>query len=198
MVTTGETATRIESKLVRHEDIGILNWLTPIDYGPQHSDLLRRRQLGTGQWLLGSEEYQAWLKNRKQTLFCPGIPGAGKTILTSIVIDNIMAKFRNDSTTGIAFVYCNFQRRDDQKFDDLLASLLKQLAEGCLSLPQDVRDLYGYHSSRRTRPSVEEIVRSYEFISRVRWASYFTLLRFRVANQRQLGQHIFKCQCIPR
>ncbi|KAH6877111.1 ankyrin repeat-containing domain protein, partial [Thelonectria olida] len=157
VVTTGETATRIESKLVRHEDIGILNWLTPIDYGPQHSDLLRRRQLGTGQWLLGSEEYQAWLKNRKQTLFCPGIPGAGKTILTSIVIDNIMAKFRNDSTTGIAFVYCNFQRRDDQKFDDLLASLLKQLAEGCLSLPQDVRDLYGYHSSRRTRPSVEEI-----------------------------------------
>ena len=28
-----------------------------------------------------SVKYQSWLKTSKQTLFCPGIPGAGKTIL---------------------------------------------------------------------------------------------------------------------
>src|SRR5438045_5526567 len=32
---------------------------------------------------------QAWLKTSKQVLFSPGIPGAGKTILTSIVVDNL-------------------------------------------------------------------------------------------------------------
>ena len=85
-----ETEAHIETmryKLNSDKDIKILDWLTPVDYGPQQTDNIRRRQPGTGQWLLDSAEYQTWLKTSKQTLFCPGIPGAGKTILTSIVID---------------------------------------------------------------------------------------------------------------
>jgi hypothetical protein len=117
----------VRSKLDRKEDLEILNWLTPIDYGPQHSDFLKRRQLGTGQWLLATAEYQTWQNTDKQTLFCPGIPGAGKTILTSIVVDDLMTRFQNDLTIGIAYIYCNFRRKDEQKINDLLASLLKQL-----------------------------------------------------------------------
>ena len=58
----------------------ILRWLNAIDYGPQQSDHLRRRQPGTGQWFLNSEEFQTWLETDKQTLFCSGIPGAGKVL----------------------------------------------------------------------------------------------------------------------
>jgi len=42
-----------------HENI--LKWLTPINYTTQQSDYIGRRQPGTGQWLLVSAEYQAWL-----------------------------------------------------------------------------------------------------------------------------------------
>jgi hypothetical protein len=77
-------------KLVRHQDNqehrAILDWLTPVDYAHEQNDFISRRHEGTGQWLLDSVEYQAWLKTKKQTLFCPGIPGTGKTILTSIVV----------------------------------------------------------------------------------------------------------------
>ena len=55
----------------------ILNWLTPIDYAPQQSDFVGRRQEGTGKWFLDSAEFHAWVDTNKQTLFCPGIPGAG-------------------------------------------------------------------------------------------------------------------------
>ena len=117
----------------------ILKWLTPIDYAPQQNDYIRRRQLGTGQWLLGSAEFQTWLGTGKQTLFCPGIPGAGKTILTSIVINDLVTRFQNGLTIGIAYIYCNFRRKDDQKAEDLLASLLKQLlAQERPSLPDIV------------------------------------------------------------
>ncbi|KAI0099770.1 hypothetical protein GGR51DRAFT_564815 [Nemania sp. FL0031] len=39
----------------------ILDWLTPINYGAQQSDYLKRRQPGTGEWLLNSSDFQRWL-----------------------------------------------------------------------------------------------------------------------------------------
>jgi hypothetical protein len=138
----------------------ILNWLTGIDYAPQQNDYIRRRQPGTGQWLLDSAEFQTWLCTSQQTLFCPGIPGAGKTILTSIVVDDLCKRFRNDMTIGITYIYCNFRRRDEQKIEDLLASLLKQVAQGQSPLPRSVKDLYAQHKANRTRPSFDEISRT--------------------------------------
>ena len=100
----------------------------PFDYGSQQSDYFGNRQSGTGQWFLESAEYQAWLKTKAQTLFCPGIPGAGKTVLTSIVVNNLHERYHDDANVGIAYVYCNFRRQDEQKLDHLLAGLLRQLA----------------------------------------------------------------------
>jgi hypothetical protein len=75
----------MKSKLDVQEDLEVLDWLTPENYG-QHSDISKRRQPGTGQWFLNSSEYRAWLELVEMTIFCPGIPGAGKTILTATVV----------------------------------------------------------------------------------------------------------------
>ena len=159
------------AKLVRHQEnqehAAILNWLTPIDFVSQQNDFIARRQEGTGQWLLESEEFQTWLNTNKQTLFCPGIPGAGKTILTSIVVEELTTRFSNDPTIGIAYIYCNFRRQDEQKIDNLLASLLKQLAESQLSLPATVKELYDRHKTKRTRPPLDEISRSLEAVTKL-------------------------------
>ena len=156
-------------RLVQHqEDQGrraVLDWLTSIDYAPQQNDFIARRQEGTGQWLLHSTEYQSWRETNKQTLFCPGIPGAGKTILTSIIVEELTIRFSDDPTIGIAYIYCNFRRQDEQKINDLLASLLKQLAESQLSLPSTVKELYDRHKTKRTRPSLEEISRSLQAVT---------------------------------
>src|SRR5262249_2290591 len=89
---------------------------------------------------------------------CPGIPGAGKTILASAVVDDLTKRFSKDLRIGISYVYCSFQRKHEQKIDNLLASLLKQLAESYPSLPETVKDLYDHHKAKRTRPSLEEIL----------------------------------------
>ncbi|RYP59079.1 hypothetical protein DL769_008695 [Monosporascus sp. CRB-8-3] len=149
----------VKSKLDKKEDFEILNWLTPIDFGLQHSDFLKRRQPGTGQWLLDSVEYQTWINMDKQTLFCPGIPGAGKTILTSIVVDDLSTRFQSDRKTGFAYIYCTFQRQDEQNVDNLLASLLKQLVQRQPILPSSLKNLYDRHKMERTRPLLEETSR---------------------------------------
>jgi Cdc6-like AAA superfamily ATPase len=143
----------------------ILDWLTPIDYAAQQSDFIARRHAGTGQWLLGSEEFQTWLNSDKQTLFCPGIPGAGKTILTSIVVEELTTRFHDDKNIGITYLYCNFRRKDEQRAQDLLTSLLKQLSEERSSLPDSVRTLYDKHKEKRTQPSLDEISRTLQSVA---------------------------------
>ncbi|KAL2014315.1 hypothetical protein VTN00DRAFT_1840 [Thermoascus crustaceus] len=157
------------TNLVQHQDNqerqAILDWLSPVTYATQQSDNISRRQPGTGQWLLDSPEFQAWVVMPKQTLFCPGIPGAGKTILTSIVVEELYARYGNNSDIGIAYLYCNFQRHHEQRLKDLLASLLKQLAQGQPSLPDSVKMLYDQHRIKGTRPSIDEMSRALHLVS---------------------------------
>jgi Cdc6-like AAA superfamily ATPase len=136
----------------------IVDWLTPVNYALQQSDFIARRQEGTGEWLLISNEFQQWLAKSNQTLFSPGIPGAGKTIISSIVIDHLYKTFGNDPAVGIAYLYCNFRQQHEQTSSDLIVSLLKQLVQGRPSIPDVVKNLYSYHKPKQTRPSPNEIL----------------------------------------
>ena len=136
-----------------------------MDYAPQQNDYIRRRQPETGQWLLDSPEFKRWIETDKQTLLCLGIPGAGKTILTSFVVEILRSQFQDDLSVGIAYLYCNFRRQDEQMAEDLLASLLEQLTQGLPSLPDTVKSLYEKHNDKRTWPSFHEISRSLQSVA---------------------------------
>lgn len=147
-----ETQTTAKKTHAIKQNQEILNWLTPVNYGSQHSDYLQRRHAGTGQWLLDHETYQKWVKEPRRRLFCPGIRGAGKTILSSIVIDNLETRFSTDPTTLVAYVYCNFNRQAEQRLEHLMSSLLKQLTYNSPLLPPVLYDLYKNHAKKQTRP----------------------------------------------
>ena len=100
------------------------------------------------------------MKMSNQTLFCPGIPGAGKTILASIVIDNLLTRYKDDTVVGVAYIYCNFQRYDEQNLEGLLAGLVKELARQQSSMPASVNELYNRYAKNRMRPSTDEISRT--------------------------------------
>ncbi|KAF5579108.1 ankyrin protein [Fusarium pseudocircinatum] len=155
---TREDVAEIRSNQSRRDDIKILDWLTRIDYGLQQSEFQKVQQPGTGSWLLGTSEYRTWLETPGQILFCQGIPGVGKTILTSGLIDHLSSKLAGDSASGISYIFCNFQRQDQQTSDGLLTCILKQLSAGLPSLPESLRSLYTSHAIQRTRPSSREII----------------------------------------
>jgi hypothetical protein len=159
---------RQDGREYREERQAILEWLTTIDYAPQQSDFINRREAGTGRWLIDSEEYQTWVQTPKKTLFCPGIPGAGKTILTSIVIDHLSTKFLTNQNVGIAYLYCNFRGcpgGQKQTAENLLASLLKQLIQGQPSIPDEVETLYNRHKDKGTGLSFDEISRTLQSVA---------------------------------
>ncbi|KAF4447229.1 hypothetical protein F53441_9216 [Fusarium austroafricanum] len=78
--------------------------------------------------------------------------------MTSTVIDHLGSTFGHDLDIGIAYIYCNFQRHDQQNLDELFASLLKQLAANMSPLPEFVMNLYASHQNKRSHPIAQEIL----------------------------------------
>lgn len=189
-ITRDNTNTLLRNQ-ENQEHESILNWLTEVDFGSQHSHNLSRRQSGTGKWFIDSQQYQTWLQDKKKTLFCPGIPGAGKTIMTAIVIEDLHRRIDSDTSfcltaedieeqvdtkpeVGLAFVYCDFKTR--HKLEDLLASLVKQLSQQSEEFPECVVRLYGCHKHMNTRPSVAELSETLKIVAKSYYSKVFIVI----------------------
>ncbi|KAF3389451.1 Serine/threonine-protein phosphatase 6 regulatory ankyrin repeat subunit A [Penicillium rolfsii] len=146
----------VESKLKAQEYNNILKWFATFDYGLQLDDHLSRRAPETGGWFLESAEFKEWLGKPQQLLFCPGIPGAGKTMIASIMVYHLRRIYPDEQEVGIAFTFLDFhaQLKHNSLILDLLRGLLKQLIHN--PVPDEVTKLYEYHTQKKTYPSLEE------------------------------------------
>ncbi|KAF2008360.1 hypothetical protein BU24DRAFT_360556 [Aaosphaeria arxii CBS 175.79] len=134
----------------------VVEWVSPSDYPAQQSDIIKRRQEGTGQWFLDAPETARWLTEANGTLFCPGIPGAGKTMIAAIAIDHL-SKSAQNSSHGLAYVYCNYKSQEEQDAVSMLAAILKELVQAHPSAVDPVERLHKQHANKGTRPSLDEI-----------------------------------------
>ncbi|KAL9480807.1 hypothetical protein ACSS6W_005593 [Trichoderma asperelloides] len=117
----------------RHDRNEILEWLTPVNYDAQHHEHLSQRSPGSGKRIFEDKNFQKFLHGDEKTLLCTGNPGAGKTILTSAVIEHLQHWEFSDDALGdkkkvsLAIIYFDFIRKESQRTIDILASLVKQL-----------------------------------------------------------------------
>lgn len=128
----------------KQERQDILNWICPskIDYFDPQDANRKARQKGTGEWFLTSNEYKNWIHADRATLLCSGMPGVGKTMLTSFVVSNLLEMYRNDPQTGVVYIYCQFSRRREQTPEYLMSTILRQILERHNFIPDEVRSLY--------------------------------------------------------
>jgi Cdc6-like AAA superfamily ATPase len=134
----------------------VLHWITDITYGNEHSDVRNKRLPKTSEWLLETEEYHGWVNNSGKTLYYEGMPGAGKTIMASVIVDDLD---RSQKENGKAYIYCNYKREETQTVENLLKTMLRQLLQSRPLLPESVKSLYDEQKSRQTQPTLEEIRR---------------------------------------
>lgn len=79
-------------------------------------------------------------------------------MITSGVIEHLMTQFRDNNRVGVAYIFCNYRKQNQQDDETLFSSLLKQLCQGQTPLPTCLRDLYSSHEQYDTRPTVEELI----------------------------------------
>jgi hypothetical protein len=73
------------------------------------------------------------------------------------VVDHIQTEFANDKV-AIACIYCNYKDQSEQTVSELIATVLKQLAQDQPELSDNVKFLYTRHIRKHTRPTLEEFV----------------------------------------
>ncbi|KAK7052724.1 ANK-REP-region domain-containing protein [Favolaschia claudopus] len=134
-----------------------MDWLTTINFYQRQDTIFETWQEGTGQWFLSLPEFKNWLSNSERVLWCEGPPGAGKTVLSSLVVKHIEDKLQTQKV-GLAYIYINHKELGTQSPTALFASLCKQLLLN-KSLPLMLRDLWQYHSDRKTQPTLADVLR---------------------------------------
>ena len=91
-------------------------------------------------------------------LWCPGIPGAGKTILISTAIDHLQAEYTSNGDVKVIYAFGDYKEQEMQTVPNVLASLWAQLARGCLLDEKDCKQLDDKYITRSVRPNKGEMV----------------------------------------
>lgn len=116
-VAQNETHNIIHSRNKDDNFRKLQQWLSAPDPSTNYNKALHQRHQGSGGWFLQSSEYSAWKMERYSFLWLYGMPGCGKTILSSTIIQ--------DLTEGISRPEhlperpeCNAERRRPKRVND--------------------------------------------------------------------------------
>ncbi|OBT95161.1 hypothetical protein VE01_07603 [Pseudogymnoascus verrucosus] len=185
-----ESVDAVQQEQGRKKNQVLVEWISSANYSSQQSDFISRREPGTGQWFLDSPEFNKWLDEPSRTLFCPGIPGAGKTMVSAITVDHLrkvadralgdllavkMGNTLHSGLHGVAQIFCNYKTQSEQNTTTLLSAILKQLVQAKPSAAKAANTLYERHYDQGTRPSLEEIFATLKTTMMSFWTVYVVI-----------------------
>lgn len=148
----------LNTAAVEERHLAILNWISPHDFSAAHNDILHQRIEGTCLWFLETEEMKNWFQNRGQTLFCPGIPGAGKTVMAATIIEHLESALTDDSKAVVAYIYCSYQPKTEQSIECMVQVLLRQVTAKNSKIPHNIQRLHDQYSQGSTRPPLKKLL----------------------------------------
>jgi Cdc6-like AAA superfamily ATPase len=102
----------------------IYRWLSPPDPSTNFINALKQRQKGSGLWFLKGDTFAKWKTRRNSFLWLHGIPGCGKTILSSTIVDELQTSL---SSRTLLYFYFDFNDNRKQTLDSTIRSLISQL-----------------------------------------------------------------------
>ncbi|KAK0507966.1 hypothetical protein JMJ35_009855 [Cladonia borealis] len=149
-----DSRAREEGQARADKDLKIIDWLSNLKFQAKQSDVLSRRSGSTCNWILETEEFKNWTIGSGKTLWCTGIPGAGKTVFTSIVVDHLESIV---AEVSISCVYFSYKDEAKQTPANLIASILQQILTKTKIVSDDIRALYEHHNPNNTMPTVAEL-----------------------------------------
>lgn len=110
---------------------------------------------GTGMWLLNRADYAQWKAGSTHALWLYGIPGCGKTILSSAVIEDLQSS--RSRRAVVLYFYFDFNDSSKQTFEKMIRSLIFQLYQQNEASRKDVEQLMSSCSNGNEQPKTQKL-----------------------------------------
>ena len=149
------------------QELHVYNWLHATDPSDIHEKSCDTYEPCTGDWLFRSPSWDSWLGEKTRCLWVHGIPGAGKTIFASHLIEAVRDHCV-DRGAGYACVYyyCYFGHAQDETAP-FLRWILLELCRQLGRVPLAVYDLYrrgGKPTPRNLLLTLGKVIRAFDKI----------------------------------
>jgi hypothetical protein len=160
----GRAIKRLRQKVQRpmkdiEERLGkIRSWLSAPDPSTNYHKAHKQRQAETGLWLLEGEQFTRWKKSAASRLWLYGIPGCGKTILSSTIIEHLLQYCHDDTNMVTAYFYFDFNDTQKQDPELMLRSLLCQLVQRSVVIPKGADALFSSCENGKRQPSLHALL----------------------------------------
>ncbi|KAI9721615.1 MAG: hypothetical protein M1828_005105 [Chrysothrix sp. TS-e1954] len=120
------------------ECLEVVKWLNPADAEDQFVRLQQIRVEGTGQWFFTRSEVKCWLDESQQLMWVVGIPGCGKSMISSTLVTHMKAR---ETAALVACFFCDAGEPAKRTSVAILRSLIAQLVAGNADLVRLTREI---------------------------------------------------------
>ncbi|KAJ5374397.1 hypothetical protein N7517_006403 [Penicillium concentricum] len=138
----------------------VVEWLSTVDAAECHYSACTKHEEGTGDWLLESKDFGLWLTGTREVIWLYGIPGSGKTVHCSTIIEHVQKICKHDDqpVCFCIYYYFDFKDRKRQTFDGFIRSAIAQICRQSTVVPREVMRLYEDKSKKGQDPSPASLV----------------------------------------
>ncbi|TGO07453.1 hypothetical protein BTUL_0275g00150 [Botrytis tulipae] len=165
VASTGHLQQILENREAELQRVNVLARLSSLDFHDKQKDTFTKRYQGTGLWLLKTDAFQKWFKgDGPSILWCPGIPGAGKTVMTSLAVNHVREAVRSTKGATIC-IYCDYKDPKTWSELGLLSSIARQLTEQTNSIPSVVKEFCDQNAEKKRNPTGDEWISLIKSIS---------------------------------
>ena len=136
----------------------IHKWLAAPDPYANHVASRKKRQPKSGNWFLTGKRYERWQGQSNSLLWLYGIPGSGKTVLCSTIIEDLIRCCEQMPQTALAYFYFDFNDAGKRDISSVIKSLVTQLSAQSDTTPLALWEFYQNHKSGTKPPNEEALV----------------------------------------
>ncbi|KAI5819510.1 hypothetical protein BZA77DRAFT_157423 [Pyronema omphalodes] len=204
----------VQERLQDDEIQKMMPWISTLQPHKRHQDIQQKRLKGTGEWFLLQPEFEKWRDSEvvgdgdtSCVLVCSGMPGAGKSVMCSLVYDHLDTKFRFslEGKACVVCLYCDYEEEENQTSVNMIDVLLKQVIATLNesgSLPSDTISALRQHLNRQKHLDLPEACRLLaETVKQLQklYVCIDALDECNVHNRRQLVQSLetISSECSP-
>jgi len=151
---TLNTNTAVEKLDIEHQEEKFERWLVPPDPSINWNKALQQRHAHSGLWFLQGEAFANWKKQPNSLLWLSGIPGCGKTILSSAIIKDLAD---SQHPGPLLYFYFNFDDTSKQTLENMVRSLISQLWYKREDTRMQLHSLFSSCDDGRQQPNCESL-----------------------------------------